>query len=91
MAHTKAQGSTHNLKDSPGQRLGVKRFAGQPVKTGEVLVRQRGSTKLAGPGTGLGRDYTIYASRPGKVAFKKTTKMHFSGRRLPRTEVSVIA
>jgi len=89
MAHRKQQGSATNLKDSPGQRLGVKRFAGQVVTVGQVLVRQRGLTKLAGPGTALARDYTIFATRDGKVVFKQTKKTHFSGRRLRRTQVSV--
>ncbi len=90
MAHTKAGGSARNLKDSPGQRLGVKRFGGQTVKTGNVLVRQRGLTKLAGTGTRLGRDYTIYAIRDGKVAFRQLKKIRYSGKRVPRTEISVI-
>ncbi len=89
MAHRKQQGSATNLRDSPGQRLGVKRFGGESVKTGEVLVRQRGQTKVAGPGTKLGRDYTIFAMRNGKVAFRKIKKLHFTGKRVPRTEVSV--
>ncbi|MBI3984130.1 50S ribosomal protein L27 [Candidatus Microgenomates bacterium] len=90
MAHRKQQGSATNLKDSPGQRLGVKRFAGQVVKVGAVLVRQRGSTKLAGAGTKLGRDYTIYAVRDGKVAFRKVKKTRYSGRSVPRTEISIV-
>ena len=89
MAHRKEGGSASNLKDSPGKRLGVKVFGGQSVKTGNVIVRQRGLTKLAGPGTKLGRDYTIFAIRDGKVAFKQVKKNHFSGRRVPRTQVSV--
>ncbi len=90
MAHRKQLGSASNLKDSPGQRLGVKRFGGQAVATGEVLVRQRGLTKLAGKGTKLGRDYTIFAIRDGKVAFKQVSKTRFSGRKTARTEVSVV-
>ena len=89
MSKTKAGGSAKNLHDSPGQRLGVKLFAGQDVKTGGILVRQRGSSKIAGPGTRVSRDYTIYAARDGKVAFKKTKVNHFSGKRVPRTQVSV--
>lgn len=90
MAHTKAGGSAKNLKDSPGQRLGVKRFAGQLVTTGSVLVRQRGLSKTAGAGTKIGRDYTIFAARDGKVAFRKIKKTRFTGKRVPRTEVSVV-
>lgn len=89
MAHRKAGGSASNLKDSPGQRLGVKRFGGQSVTTGSILVRQRGMSKIAGPGTKVGKDYTIFAARDGKVAFKKTKITRFSGRKVPRTQVSV--
>lgn len=89
MSKTKAGGSAKNLKDSPGQRLGVKRYGGQTVTTGSVLVRQRGSTKIAGPGTRVGKDYTIYAAQDGKVVYKKTKVTRFSGRRVPRTQVSV--
>lgn len=90
MAHRKQQGSATNLRDSPGQRLGVKRFGGQVVTTGSVLVRQRGLTKLAGPGTRVAKDYTIFAMRDGKVQFKATKTTRFSGKRVPRTEVSVV-
>jgi large subunit ribosomal protein L27 len=67
MSKTKAGGASKNVKDSPGQRLGVKAHHGQAVKTGAVIIRQIGQTKLAGPGTRLGRDFTIYALRDGKV------------------------
>ena len=74
-----------------GQRLGVKRFGGQQVKTGEVLVRQTGATKIAGPGTFMSRNYTIHAAIDGKVVFVKTKKNHFSGKSVPRTRVEVHA
>lgn len=90
MAHRKAGGSASNLKDSAGKRLGVKLFGGQTVKTGAIIVRQRGLTKLAGPGTKLGRDFTIFATRDGKVKFQEVKKQHFSGRKLKRTQVSVL-
>jgi len=89
MSKTKAGGSAKNLNDSPGQRLGVKRFGGQKVTTGSIVVRQRGMTKVAGPGTKVGRDFTIYAAKDGEVTFKKTKVTHFTGRRVPRTQVSV--
>jgi large subunit ribosomal protein L27 len=89
MSKTKSGGSARNLKDSPGQRLGVKRYGGQSVSTGAVLVRQRGLSKVAGPGTAVGKDYTIYATREGKVAFKKTQVTRFSGKKVPRTQVRV--
>lgn len=89
MAHRKQQGSAGNLKDSPGQRLGVKLFGGQNVKTGGIIIRQRGLTKLAGPGTKLGRDFTIFAIKDGKVAFRKVKKTLFSGKKVSRTQVEV--
>lgn len=89
MSHTKGGGSTRNIKDSPGQRLGVKVFAGQPVTAGAIIVRQRGMTKIAGAGTRASRDFTIYANRDGVVEFKHTKRTHFSGKRVPRTEVQV--
>jgi large subunit ribosomal protein L27 len=90
MSHKKGGGSTSNVHDSPGQRLGVKLYGGQSVRTGGVIVRQRGQTKLAGIGTKLGRDFTIYATRDGKVSYKKLKKVRFSGHKVPRTEVQVV-
>ena len=90
MSKTKAGGSSKNVHDSPGQRLGVKRYGGQTVRTGEVLVRQRGSSKIAGPGTKYGKDYTIHATRDGVVAFKKKNIVRFTGGKAPRTEVQVL-
>jgi len=69
MAHKKGQGSSRNGRDTIGKRLGVKKFAGQVVVPGNILVRQRGTTFHSGLGTGLGRDYTIFAIEPGKVKF----------------------
>ena len=80
MSHVKAGGTAKNVHNNAGQRLGVKRFGGQKVRNGEVLVRQTGSTKIAGPGT--------YA-KDGVVTFVKTKKTHFSGRSLPRVRVEV--
>ena len=89
MSHVKAGGSSKNIHDSPGQRLGVKRFGGQKVNAGEVLVRQTGSTKVAGPGTFLSRDFTIHAAQDGVVSFQKVKKGHFTGKTVVRTQVSV--
>jgi len=89
MSHVKAGGSSKNIHNNAGQRLGVKRFGGQKVSTGEVLVRQTGSTKIAGPGTFLSRNYTIHAAADGIVEFSKIKKTHFTGRSVPRTQVSV--
>ena len=74
MAHKKAGGSVKNGRDSVGQRLGVKAGDGQLVPAGSIIVRQRGMTFLAGPGTGLGRDYTVFATVAGRVKFEHATK-----------------
>lgn len=89
MSHVKAGGSSKNVHNNAGQRLGVKRFGGQKVHAGEVLVRQTGSTKIAGPGTFISRDYTIHAAIDGVVSFSKVKKSHFTGKTVPRTQVSV--
>lgn len=89
MSKTKAGGTANNVHDSPGQRLGLKVYGGQKVKTGDVLVRQVGSTKRAGAGTFLSRNYTIHASKDGVVRFKDRRVKKFSGRSIPRTEVIV--
>ena len=89
MSHVKAGGTAKNTHNSPGQRLGVKRFGGQKVSTGEVLVRQTGSTKIAGPGTFMSRNFTIHAARDGVVKFVKTKKRTFSCKSVPRVRVEV--
>jgi large subunit ribosomal protein L27 len=70
MAHTKAQGSSSNGRDSNGQRLGVKRFGGQRVLAGAVLVRQRGTKFLPGLNVGRGKDDTLFAKATGMVSFE---------------------
>ena len=70
MAHKKGLGSSRNGRDSNPKMLGVKIFAGQDVKAGMILVRQRGTRFRPGPGTGIGNDHTIYAKRDGKVDFR---------------------
>jgi large subunit ribosomal protein L27 len=74
MAHKKAGSSSKNGRDSVGQRLGVKVGDGQLVPAGSIIVRQRGMTFLAGKGTGLGTDYTVYATVTGRVKFEHATK-----------------
>jgi large subunit ribosomal protein L27 len=74
MAHKKAGGSVKNGRDSVGQRLGIKAGDGQSVNAGTIIVRQRGMTFLAGPGTDLGGDYTLFATTAGKVKFEFATK-----------------
>ena len=70
MAHKKGLGSSRNGRDSQAKRLGVKIFDGQTVKAGMILVRQRGTRFRPGPGAGIGRDDTIFATRDGRVAFR---------------------
>jgi len=89
MSHVKAGGTSKNNHDSPGQRLGVKIYGGQTVKTGQVIVRQIGLTKRAGRGTTLGRDFTIHAAKDGIVKFTARRVRRFTGATVARTEVSV--
>ncbi len=70
MAHKKAGGSSRNGRDSAGQRLGVKRFGGEKVVPGNILIRQRGTKWRTGTGVGLGKDHTIFALVDGVVTFK---------------------
>ncbi len=69
MAHKKAGGSTNNGRDSNSNRLGVKRFGGQAVLSGNILVRQRGTKFHAGPGVSMGKDHTLFATAEGVVKF----------------------
>jgi large subunit ribosomal protein L27 len=75
MAHKKAGATSKNGRDSVGQRLGVKAGDGQLVNAGTIIVRQRGMTFLAGPGCGLGRDYTVFATTTGRVKFEHATRL----------------
>ena len=70
MAHKKAGGSSKNGRDSESKRLGVKRFGGEQVLAGNILVRQRGTRYHAGPNVGVGRDHTLFALANGRVAFE---------------------
>lgn len=70
MAHKKAGGSTRNGRDSISKRLGVKRFGGETVKAGNIIVRQRGTRFHAGENAGVGKDHTIFAKADGRVVFK---------------------
>jgi len=70
MAHKKAAGSSRNGRDSESKRLGVKRFGGESVVAGNILVRQRGTKFHAGSNVGVGRDYTLFAKTDGKVVFE---------------------
>ncbi len=85
MAHKKAGGSSRNGRDSAGQRLGVKRYAGQMVQAGSILVRQKGTRIHPGENVGMGRDYTLYARIDGIVEYetkgkdKKIVSVHAPG------------
>ena len=72
MATKKAGGSSRNGRDSAGRRLGVKKFGGENVLSGNIIVRQRGTKFHPGNNVGIGKDHTIFATKNGKVAFKKT-------------------
>ena len=74
MAHKKGQGSTRNGRDSAGQRRGTKVYGGQVVKAGMILVRQVGSRIHASRGVGMGRDFTLFALRPGTVRYFESAK-----------------
>lgn len=89
MSHVKAGGTAKNIKDSPGQRLGVKVFGGQKVRTGQVIVRQVGLSKRAGKGTKVSRNYTVHADRDGVVTYKTRKIRRFTGKTVRRTEVTV--
>jgi large subunit ribosomal protein L27 len=89
MSHVKAGGTAKNTRDSPGQRLGVKLFGGQKVKTGQVIVRQVGMSKRPGVGTTLSRNYTIHAEKDGIIAFETRKVRRFTGKTVRRTSVTV--
>ena len=72
MAHKKAGGSSRNGRDSAGRRLGVKKFGGESVLAGNIIIRQRGTKWHPGDNVGIGKDHTIFALTEGKVTFRKT-------------------
>jgi large subunit ribosomal protein L27 len=91
MAHKKAGGSVKNGRDSVGQRLGVKAGDGQLVPAGSIIVRQRGQTFLSGTGTGIGWDYTVFATITGRVRFEHATKTKKRIRVIAADEVAAAA
>jgi large subunit ribosomal protein L27 len=91
MAHKKAGGSVKNGRDSVGQRLGVKAGDGQLVPAGSIIVRQRGMTFLSGTGTGIGKDYTVFATVTGRVRFEHSTKTKKRIRVISADEVAAAA
>jgi large subunit ribosomal protein L27 len=74
MAHKKAGGSSRNGRDSAGKRYGVKRFAGQKVRAGSIIIRQKGTKIHPGENVGMGKDYTLFAKIDGEVAFERLDK-----------------
>lgn len=74
MAHKKGQGSTQNNRDSAGRRLGIKKFGGEAVRAGNIIVRQRGTKFHIGKGVGIGKDHTIFALIDGEVKFERKDK-----------------
>lgn len=74
MAHKKAGGSSRNGRDSEGRRLGVKKYGGERVIPGNIIIRQRGTRWHPGEGVGLGKDHTIFATREGNVDFRTKAK-----------------
>lgn len=78
MAHKKSGGSSRNGRDSAGRRLGVKLFAGETIKAGQIIIRQRGTKYYPGENVGIGKDHTLYALIQGKVAFRKTKTKTFA-------------
>lgn len=89
MSKTKAGGTSKNTTDSPGQRLGIKVWGGQKVRTGDIIVRQVGANKRSGTGTFISRNFTIHAAKDGVVRFNERRVKNFGGRTVPRTEVIV--
>jgi large subunit ribosomal protein L27 len=89
MAHKKAGGSTENNRDSIAKRRGVKRFGGQRVRAGEVLVRQKGTWYRPGKNTHMGTDWTIHANVDGIVKFSKRKVTHFNSSRSQQTYVHI--
>ncbi len=84
MAHKKAAGSTRNGRDSESKRLGVKRYGGESVLAGNIIVRQRGTKFHAGTNVGIGKDHTLFATANGKVQFEQKGPLN-------RKYVSIIA
>lgn len=89
MATKKAAGSAKNLTDSNPQYLGVKLYAGEKAKKGNIIIRQRGTKFMAGRGVDMGKDHTLYAIADGTVSFRETRKVKFDGSTLKRKVVDV--
>jgi large subunit ribosomal protein L27 len=90
MSTKKAGGTSKNLRDSQPKYLGVKRADGQAVRTGQIIVRQRGTKIEAGKGVKLGKDHTIFAMMDGVVAFRNMRKTRFNGKTVSKKAVDVL-
>jgi len=88
MAHKKAGGSSRNGRDSAGRRLGVKKYGGEAVIPGNIILRQRGTKMFPGEGVGMGKDHTIFATVEGKVTFHKGLKRRTFISVLPTAEAA---
>lgn len=91
MASKKAGGTAKNLNTSNPKYLGVKLYAGEKAKIGDVIVRQRGTAMMVGKNVGLGKDHTIFSLINGIVAFRKVRKINFNGKKTTRSAVDVNA
>jgi large subunit ribosomal protein L27 len=92
MAHKKAGGSSRNGRDTAGRRLGVKKFGGESVVAGNIIIRQRGTKMKPGTNVGLGKDHTIFALVDGNVSFeRKADRVHVSVKPLPAAPLPVAA
>ena len=90
MAHKKAGGSSNNGRDSVSKRRGVKRYGGQLVSAGEIIIRQKGTKFRPGLNVGIGKDFTIFATEAGIVQFEEKAITRFDGRRYERNFVNII-
>ena len=89
MAHKKAAGSAKNLSTQSPQYIGIKLSGGQTAKVGDIILTQRGTKYLPGVNVGMGKNYTIFAMKPGVVEFKDKRKTRFDGHKVVRKQVSV--
>lgn len=90
MAHKKGQGSTQNNRDSAGRRLGVKKFGGEAVVAGNIVIRQRGTKVHPGKNMGMGKDHTLYALVDGVVSFERKDKKRQQVSIIPADRKSVV-
>ena len=89
MAHKKAGGTAKNLTGSNPQYLGVKLYAGEKAKTGNIIIRQRGTVFLAGKNVSVAKDHTLFADKDGIVSFKNKRKTNYDGSIITRKQVNV--